>query len=52
MASKRRTHLYDVIAAQAKTEEAGSLVKERAVLLLWFLRNVVGLGDIDAYDFV
>ena len=52
MASKRQTHLYDVIAAQAKTEEAGSLAKERAVLLLWFLRNVVGLGDIDAYDFV
>lgn len=49
---QRRARFYDTIASQARTEEAGSLARERAVLLLWFLRNMVGLGEIDAYDFV
>ena len=51
-AKEQRSHFYETIAKQAKTEEAGSLAKDRAVLLLWFLRNVVGVGDMDAYDFV
>jgi hypothetical protein len=40
------------VAGQARREEAGGLAKERAVLLLWFLRNVIGLDILDAYDFV
>ena len=32
--------------------EAGGLAKERSVLLLWFMRNVVGLDDLDAYEFI
>ena len=51
-AKEQRLHFYNTIAAQAKTEEAGGLAKDRAVLLLWFLRNVVGVADIDAYDYV
>ena len=43
---------YQLIKDLARTEEAGSLAKERAVLLLWFLRNSVGIDDLDAYDFV
>ena len=46
MASKRRTRFYDTITDQAKIEEAGSLVKERAVLLLWFLRTWMGLRQV------
>jgi hypothetical protein len=43
---------YDLLAGLASTDEAGGLAKERSVLLLWFLRNVVGLDDLDACDFV
>ena len=49
---RERVRHYNTIASQARTDEAGGLAKERAVLLLWFLRNVVGLGDIDAYGYV
>jgi hypothetical protein len=44
--------MYDLLAALATLDEAGGLAKERSVLLLWFLRNVVGLDDLDAYEFV
>ena len=43
---------YDYLKSIANTEEAGGLAKERSILLLWFLRNVVGLDDLDAYEFV
>ena len=43
---------YELLAGLASTDEAGGLAKERSVLLLWFLRNVVGLDDLDAYEFV
>jgi hypothetical protein len=49
--AKQQAH-YETLAAQATTDESGSLAKPRSVLLLWFLRNVVGVGDIDAYDYV
>ena len=29
-----------------------SQAQERSVLLLWFLRNVVGIDDLDAYEFI
>ncbi len=43
---------YDLVASLANIDEAGGLAKERSVLLLWFLRNVVGVDDLDAYEFV
>ncbi|MGD0248322.1 MAG: AIPR family protein [Candidatus Limnocylindrales bacterium] len=43
---------YGLIASLARTDEAGGLAKERAVLLLWFFRHSVGLDDLDAYDYV
>ena len=43
---------YQFLKELASTDEAGGLAKERSVLLLWFLRNVVGLDDLDAYEFV
>jgi hypothetical protein len=49
MNGDRRIH-HRRLTAQARTDEAGGLAKERSVLLLWHLRNVVGLDDLDAYD--
>lgn len=43
---------YDLVAQLATLDEAGGLAKERSVLLLWFLRNVVGLDDLDAYEYI
>lgn len=43
---------YDALSGLAVTAEAGGLAKERAVLLLWFFRNVVGVDDLDAYQYV
>lgn len=43
---------YDALSGLAVTAEAGGLAKERAVLLLWFFRNVVGVDDLDAYEYV
>lgn len=43
---------YDLVEKLASTDEAGGLAKERAVLLLWFLRNVVGLDDLEAYEYI
>ena len=43
---------YKQVTDLARIEEAGGLAKERSVLLLWFFRNVVGLDDLDAYEYV
>jgi hypothetical protein len=43
---------YELIASLARTDESGGLAKDRAVLLLWFLRHSVGLDDLDAYEYV
>ena len=43
---------YATVERLANTDEAGGLARERAVLLLWFLRNVVGLDDLEAYEYV
>ncbi len=47
-----KQQMYDEIARQATLAEAGGLAKQRAVLLLWFLRNVVGIEELEAYDHV
>ncbi len=43
---------YQAITDQARGAEAGGLAKENAVLLLWFLRNIVGIDELTAYDHV
>ncbi len=43
---------YDSLSKLAVTAEAGGLAKERAVLLLWFFRNVIGVDDLEAYEYV
>lgn len=43
---------YQAITSQATVAEAGGLARERAVLLLWFLRNIVGIDELTAYDHV
>lgn len=50
--SENRTKQYDLVSHLANIDEAGGLAKERSVLLLWFLRNVVGVDDLDAYEYV
>jgi hypothetical protein len=52
MAKLTPARAYVLLTSLASTEEAGSLAKERAVLLLWFLRNSVGIDDLDAYDYI
>ena len=43
---------YAALKDQANLAEAGGLAKERAVLLLWYLRTVMGVDDLEAYEFV
>jgi hypothetical protein len=43
---------YQLLTELASTDEAGGLARERSVLLLWFFRNVLGLDDLDAYEYV
>lgn len=50
--SMTKQQMYDLLAQLATLDEAGGLAKERSVLLLWYLRNVVGLDDLDAYEFI
>lgn len=52
MSSARYQTDYALVAESARTDEAGGLAKERSVLLLWFLRNVIGVDDLDAYEFI
>ena len=47
-----RQQAYDLVKRYANTSDASELKKPRAVLLLWFLKNVYGLDDLDAYEFV
>jgi len=52
MKETERKSAYGLVAKLASLDEAQGLAKERSVLLLWFLRSVVGLEDLDAYDFI
>jgi AIPR protein len=47
-----RIQAHALLSQLASTAEAGDLTRPRAVLLLWFLRNVVGIDDLDAYEYV
>lgn len=50
LTTRRAREYYRRLTSQARTDEAGGLAKDRSVLLLWHLRNVVGLDVLDAYD--
>jgi hypothetical protein len=43
---------YSLIAEVANPGASEGLKKPRAVLLLWFLRNVMGIDDLEAYEYV
>lgn len=43
---------HRLIAEVANPGASEGLKKPRAVLLLWFLRNVMGLDDLEAYEYV
>lgn len=43
---------YEMVAAVANPAVDEGLNRPRSVLLLWFLRNVVGFDDLDAYEYV
>ncbi len=47
-----RNQAYKLLESYANTSDAVGLKKPRSVLLLWFLKNVYGLDDLDAYEFV
>ena len=44
--------LYEALTEQASLDEAGGLNKERAILLLWYMRSLMGVDDLEAYEFV
>lgn len=43
---------YKTVADVAAPSASEGLKKERAILLLWFLRHVYGIDDLEAYEFV
>lgn len=43
---------YAQVARIASPSSSEGLRKERAILLLWFLRNVWAIDDLDAYEYV
>src|SRR5579862_1911394 len=52
MKASERQAAYDLVARLASLDEAQGLSKERSVLLLWYLRGVVGIEDLEAYDYI
>ena len=47
-----RRDFFDKVASQAREDEAGGLAQPRAVLLLWYLRNVLGVDALEAYEYI
>lgn len=43
---------YGYLAQVASPDASEGLARSRAILLLWFLRNVIGIDDLDAYEHV
>ena len=43
---------YQLVASVASPSESEGLTKERAILLLWYLRNAMGIDDLDAYEYI
>lgn len=47
-----RQKAYDELGRVANPQQSEGLKKPRAILLLWFLRNVYGIDDLEAYEYV
>lgn len=47
-----RQKAYDDLGRVANPQQSEGLKKPRAILLLWFLRNVYGIDDLEAYEYV
>ena len=43
---------YKLVSEVASPSDSEGLKKPRSILLLWFLRNVHGIDDLEAYEFV
>ena len=43
---------FELITRVANPAESAGLAQPRAILLLWFLRNVHGIDDLEAYEYV
>lgn len=43
---------YNLVQGVASPSDSEGLKKERSILLLWYLRNAVGIDDLDAYEYV
>lgn len=43
---------YELVAKVADPTASEGLNRPRSILLLWFLRNFIGIDDLDAYQFV
>ncbi|MCS5514586.1 AIPR family protein [Curtobacterium flaccumfaciens pv. betae] len=52
MNQKDRQRLYELVKKVASPTIDEGLKRERSILALWYLRNVVGINDLDAYEYV
>lgn len=52
MPSLTPAQAYKTVAIVAKPSQSEGLKKKRAILLLWFLRHVYGIDDLEAYEFI
>jgi hypothetical protein len=43
---------YRLVQGVASPSDSEGLKKERSILLLWYLRNALGIDDLDAYEFI
>lgn len=43
---------FDSLSQVASPDASEGLTRPRAILLLWFLRNVIGIDDLDAYEHI
>lgn len=48
----KRATAYKDLASIASPSAAEGLKKSRSILLLWFLRHVMGVDDLEAYDYI
>ncbi|MDC0716352.1 AIPR family protein [Nannocystis bainbridge] len=50
--STAQTQAYNDVVTVARPSASEGLKKERAILLLWFIRNVMGIDDLEAYEYI
>ncbi|ARJ07555.1 hypothetical protein GCM10010988_39060 [Cnuibacter physcomitrellae] len=47
-----RQSKYESIARVANPDASEGLNRQRSILVLWYLRNIVGFDDLDAYEYI